>query len=75
MFDYPASFVMTVWSLVTMSERFGGKTGQGVIDTDWLQLAGEDGWPVSAKNERIRYQAAERAAIRACGVREIDLAD
>jgi hypothetical protein len=57
------------WSLVTMSEHYGEETGQGVSDTDWLQLAGENGWPVLAKDEKIRYRPAERAAISAYGVR------
>lgn len=57
------------WSLVTMSEHYGEQTGQAVIDTDWLRLAGENGWPVLAKDERIRYRPAERAAILNHGVR------
>ena len=57
------------WSLVTMAEHYGEETGQGVNDTDWLQLAGENGWPVLAKDERIRYRPAERTAIIAHGVR------
>jgi hypothetical protein len=52
-----------------MSEHYGEKAGQGVSDTDWLQLAGESGWPVLAKDEKIRYRPAERAAIVAHGVR------
>lgn len=57
------------WSLVTMAEHYGEEAGQGVSDTDWLQLAGERGWPVLAKDERIRYRPTERAAIVAHGVR------
>jgi hypothetical protein len=52
-----------------MAEHYGEQIGQGVIDTDWLQLAGENGWPVLAKDERIRYRPAERAAIVRHGVR------
>jgi hypothetical protein len=57
------------WSLVTMAEHYGEDAGQAVSDTDWLRLAGESGWPVFAKDERIRYRPAERAAIVAHGVR------
>jgi hypothetical protein len=57
------------WSLVTMAEHYGEEAGQAISDTDWLQLAGESGWPVLAKDERIRYRPAERAAIVAHGVR------
>ena len=57
------------WSLVTMAEHYGEETGQHVRDTDWLQLAGESGWAVLAKDERIRYRPAERAAIIGHGVR------
>ena len=52
-----------------MSEHYGEKNGQAVVDTDWLHLAGESGWPVLAKDEQIRYRPAERAAIIANGVR------
>ena len=57
------------WSLVTMAEHYGEEVGQAVSDTDWLQLAGESHWPVLAKDERIRYRPAERAAIVAHRVR------
>lgn len=57
------------WSLVTMSEHYGEQAGQTVGDTDWLRLAGENGWPALAKDERIRYRPAERAAIVHHGVR------
>lgn len=57
------------WSLVTMADHYGEEAGQAVSDTDWLELAGESGWPVLAKDERIRYRPAERAAIVAHGVR------
>ncbi len=52
-----------------MAEHYGEDVGQGVADTDWLQLAGENGWPVLAKDEKIRYRPAERAAIVRYGVR------
>ena len=57
------------WSLLTMAEHYGEQVGQGVEDTDWLHLAGEQGWPVLVKDEKIRYRPAERAAIVRHGVR------
>lgn len=57
------------WSLLTMAEHYGEEAGQAISDTDWLQLAGESGWSVLAKDERIRYRPAERTAIVAYGVR------
>lgn len=57
------------WSLITMAEHYGEQAGQGVSDTDWLALAGGNGWPILAKDEKIRYRPAERAAIIEHGVR------
>ncbi|GAA5143836.1 hypothetical protein GCM10023340_10190 [Nocardioides marinquilinus] len=52
-----------------MAEHYGEQSGQAVTDRDWLELAGSNGWPVLAKDERIRYRPEERAAIIAFGVR------
>lgn len=40
-----------------------------IEDVDWLARAGDQGWPVLMKDERIRYRAAERQALLAHGVR------
>lgn len=40
-----------------------------VDDVAWLRLAGERGWPVLMKDERIKYRAAERRALIDHGVR------
>ena len=48
--------------LHTLAEVYGVPADQAVIDTAWLQLAGQRGWPVF-KDERIRYRPAERAAL------------
>lgn len=55
--------------LVTLSEHYGVPTDETVADEDWLQLAGERGWAVFMKDTRIRYNPAERAAVRDHGVR------
>jgi hypothetical protein len=44
-------------------EVYGVPADQDVADTSWLQLAGQRGWPVLMKDERIRYRPAERAAL------------
>jgi hypothetical protein len=57
------------WSLVTLAEHYGIPADEAVVDVDWLQLAGENRWPVLMKDEKIRYRPAERAAVKAHGVR------
>lgn len=49
--------------LHTLSEVYGVPTDEEVPDTDWLELAGQRGWPVLMKDERIRYRPSERAAV------------
>jgi hypothetical protein len=49
--------------LHTLAEVYGVPADQDVADTSWLQLAGQRGWPVLMKDERIRYRPAERAAL------------
>jgi len=49
--------------LHTLAEVYGVPADQDVADTAWLQLAGQRGWPVLMKDERIRYRPAERAAL------------
>lgn len=49
--------------LHTLVEVYGVPADQDVADTAWLQLAGQRGWPVLMKDERIRYRPAERAAL------------
>jgi hypothetical protein len=57
------------WSLVTLAEHYGIPADEAVVDVDWLRLAGENGWPVLMKDEKIRYRPAERAAVKAHGAR------
>lgn len=42
---------------------------EAVDDVTWLRLAGERGWPVLMKDERIKYRTAERQTLIARGVR------
>ncbi len=52
----------------TLSEEYGAPADEDVPDTEWLAHAGQRGWPVLMKDERIRYRPAERAAVIAFGV-------
>ena len=49
--------------LHTLAEVCGVPAGEDVEDTEWLELAGQRGWPVLMKDERIRYRPSERAAV------------
>lgn len=52
----------------TLSEEYGIPADEDVPDTQWLAHAGQSGWPVLMKDERIRYRPVERAAVIAFGV-------
>jgi hypothetical protein len=54
---------------VTLAEHYGVPQDEAVVDVEWLQLAGREGWPVLMKDERIKYRAAERRAVVDYGVR------
>jgi hypothetical protein len=70
----PALLRAADWSLVTLAEHYGVPQDEAVVDVDWLQLAGSEGWPVLMKDERIKYRTAERQALLAHGVRAFCLA-
>jgi hypothetical protein len=55
--------------LVTLAEHYGVPADESVADTEWLQLAGTEGWAVFMKDERIRYTPAEKAAVEQHAVR------
>lgn len=55
--------------LTTLAEHYGIPQDEAVADEEWLQLAGEHGWVVFMKDTRIRYNRAEREAVRAHRVR------
>lgn len=49
--------------LVTLAEHYGVPADEGVVDEEWLELAGTSGWAVFMKDTRIRYNPAERIAV------------
>lgn len=55
--------------LVTLSEHYGIPTDETVPDQQWLELAGSQGWAVFMKDTRIRYNPAEREAVKTHDVR------
>lgn len=55
--------------LVTLSEHYGIPTDETVPDQQWLELAGSQGWVVFMKDTRIRYNPAEREAVKTHDVR------
>ena len=50
----------------TKLEVFGQRA---VPDTEWIQLAGEQGWLAVCKDDRIRYNVLELEAIRRVDLR------
>ena len=56
-------------NLVTLAEHHSVPTDESVADEEWLELAGQRGWAVFMKDTRIRYNPAERAAVRDHDVR------
>ncbi|MGO9882054.1 MAG: hypothetical protein ACLPV4_03455 [Solirubrobacteraceae bacterium] len=52
-----------------MADVYGERIGQGLADTDWLRDAGDNGWVVLMKDDRIRYRPAELEALTTSGVR------
>jgi hypothetical protein len=61
--------------LVTLSDYYGIPADEGVADDEWLELAGHRGWVVFMKDTRIRYNRAEREAVKAHQVRCFCLAN
>lgn len=56
-------------TLVTLAERYGVPTDENVADEVWLADAGRQQEVVFVKDARVRYNAAEKAAIREHRVR------
>lgn len=54
--------------LRTLAEVYGIPDDEQVKDVEWLARAGDQGWPVLMKDERIRYRPAERAVVIDHGV-------
>jgi len=55
--------------LVTLAEHYGMPQDQDIADTTWLADAGSRGWAVLLKDDRIRFNPPERAAVIAYEVR------
>jgi len=55
--------------LHTLAEVYGVPDDEDVEDVDWLARAGQRGWVVLMKDERIRYRPAEHDAVIDHGVR------
>jgi len=54
---------------VTLAEHYGMPQDQDIADTTWLADAGSRGWAVLLKDDRIRFNPPERAAVIAYEVR------
>ena len=52
-----------------MADVYGERIAQGLADTEWLRDAGENGWVVLLKDDKIRYRPAELEALTTSGVR------
>jgi hypothetical protein len=50
--------------LVTLAEHYGIPADETIADEEWLQLAGKQKWVVLMKDTRIRYNPAEREAVK-----------
>ena len=55
--------------LVTLAERYGIPADENVTDVEWLTDAGRNGEAVLMKDERIRYNEAEKLAVKTHSVR------
>lgn len=55
--------------LTTLAGHYGMPADESVSDEEWLELAGARGWAVFMKDARVRYNLAEREAMKAHGVR------
>lgn len=54
---------------MTLSEHYGIPADEAVADEEWLEMVGTSGWAVLMKDARIRYNRAEREAVKRHGVR------
>lgn len=52
----------------TLVDVYGDRE-ETVLDEEWLHDAGLNGWIVLTKDDRLRYNSAEREALIAAGVR------
>jgi len=52
-----------------MADVYGERIGQDLADAEWLRDAGDKGWVVLMKDDKIRYRPAELEALTTAGVR------
>lgn len=57
-----------------MAEHYGIPADEALPDDEWLTLAGDRGWAVLVKDERIRYRESERRALQSAGIHAFCLA-
>lgn len=57
------------WQLVTLAEHYGTPADEDIPDTEWLRMAGNEGWVALTKDKRIRYQTENKEALTKNGVR------
>jgi hypothetical protein len=50
--------------LVTLAEHYGMPADEKARDATWLQLAGERGWVALMKDSHLRFNRAEREAVK-----------
>lgn len=62
------------WHVVTLADHYGERHAQAVADEAWLSLAGQQGWAVLMKDDRIRYRESERRALASARVHAFCLA-
>ena len=55
--------------LTTLAEQYGIPADETVTDEEWLSVAGSRNWVVFMKDTRVRYNVAEREAVKAHRVR------
>lgn len=61
--------------LVTLTEHYGIPQDESVADEEWLELVGSRGWVVLMKDTRIRYNPAEREAVKRYSVQAFCLSN
>lgn len=54
----------SVMPMGTLAEHYGMPQDETVADETWLELAGKQDWAVFMKDGRIRYNPAERQAVK-----------
>jgi PIN like domain len=45
------------WDVVTLAEHYGMPADEQVADTEWIEEAARQGWPILMKDKRVSHQA------------------